>query len=239
MSCCPKDSELPTHSDHVEKGKLDKVDDLELYVSGSGESAIIVVYDIFGFDGGRVRQVCDQIADTGFLVVLPDFFRGPGWDPANFPPPDFQELMQWIKKVGSWDNVIKADFFQRVIPYLHSKGVKKIGALGFCFGAKMVIHACSHPELSAGAGIHPSFLTPEDAEKATTPMLLLPAGNDPPIEPIKAVFDKKPFAKDCVFKTYPEMKHGWSVRGELSDPAIARDAADAISLTIDFFKKVL
>ncbi len=59
MSCCPKGSlgHLAPSEGYVQKGTVVRVDDLDLYVVGEGETAIIVVYDIFGFNGGRVRQV--------------------------------------------------------------------------------------------------------------------------------------------------------------------------------------
>lgn len=43
---------------------------------------LIAVYDVFGFAYPNMKQVVDQIAvqSGGFLVTLPDFFRGDGWD---------------------------------------------------------------------------------------------------------------------------------------------------------------
>ncbi len=38
--------------------------------------AVIWNYDIFGFNAGRTRQMVDLLAASGFLVLLPDYFRG-------------------------------------------------------------------------------------------------------------------------------------------------------------------
>ena len=48
------------------------------YVVGSGERCIILVYDIHGFAPANTQHNCDLLADAGFLVVMPDFFRGSG-----------------------------------------------------------------------------------------------------------------------------------------------------------------
>ena len=37
------------------KGKVERVEDLDLYFVGSGSKCIIWNYDIFGFDSGRTR----------------------------------------------------------------------------------------------------------------------------------------------------------------------------------------
>ena len=71
MSCCPEGAlgQLGTE-DYVckvsqrcniliiiwrYKGKVERVEDLDLYFVGSGSKCIIWNYDIFGFDSGRTR----------------------------------------------------------------------------------------------------------------------------------------------------------------------------------------
>lgn len=43
---------------------------------------LIGVYDIFGLAYPNLKQVADQFAvqSGGFIVALPDFFRGDFWD---------------------------------------------------------------------------------------------------------------------------------------------------------------
>lgn len=43
---------------------------------------LIGVYDIYGFSNQNLKQVADQLAvqSGGFLIVVPDFFRGDYWD---------------------------------------------------------------------------------------------------------------------------------------------------------------
>ena len=44
--------------------------DLPIYVVGSGSKGIIWNYDIFGFDSGRTKQLCDIVADAGIFTFF-------------------------------------------------------------------------------------------------------------------------------------------------------------------------
>merc|ERR1711935_811232 len=61
---------------YVEKGRVINIQGLDMYVVGNGTTALIWNYDIYGFNSGRTREYCDLFADNGFLVLLPDYFRG-------------------------------------------------------------------------------------------------------------------------------------------------------------------
>ena len=69
MACCPPGAwgELKPDADYKNKGTVEKLDDLEIYVTGKTESARCVIwnYDIFGFNGGRTRQLCDILGEQG------------------------------------------------------------------------------------------------------------------------------------------------------------------------------
>ena len=39
--------------------------------------------------------------------------------------------------------------------------------------------------------------------------------------------------------TFPDMKHGWSVRGDMSDPKVERDVQKCFNLALAFFKKYM
>ena len=68
-----------------------------------------------------------------------------------------------------------------------------------------------------------------------TPTLLLPAGNDAPWkEDQESVQELKKNAPAFDLKEFPEMKHGWSVRGDLTDPAVRRDVELAFDKAKDF-----
>lgn len=67
-------------------GKVTKSHDLTIYEAPYDESnkpnkLLICAYDIFGFHP-NTKEVCDLLAttaDSGFRVILPDFYRGDYW----------------------------------------------------------------------------------------------------------------------------------------------------------------
>ena len=49
----------------------------------------------------------------------------------------------------------------------------------------------------------------------------------------------KASGNECVFKPYPEMSHGWSCRGDVSDAAVKRDVELVMKDAGAFFGKYL
>ena len=39
--------------------------------------------------------------------------------------------------------------------------------------------------------------------------------------------------------TFPDMKHGWTTRGDMSDPKVDRDVKKALNLALGFFTKYM
>ena len=93
MACCPEGAlgRLGTKG-YVARGAVERLQDMDLYFVGSGTKCIIWNYDIFGFDSGRTRETADLFAEAGYLVIIPDFFRGTWKDPSGPAP----ELIQFI-----------------------------------------------------------------------------------------------------------------------------------------------
>ena len=69
MSCCPPGSWPDLNNDgYACKGTEDVLDEasaFKVYKTGSGPKCVIWNYDIFGFDGGRTRQMADYVASQG------------------------------------------------------------------------------------------------------------------------------------------------------------------------------
>ena len=136
--CCPAASlpALTPRERYTPRGEVLEVDALPVYVVGdvarAGGRAVIVSYDIYGFDSGRIRAVCDEIADAGYLVVLPDFFRGDAWSQERAErEPDAKA--GWIKSMSD-PTAVSDDLSKRALPYLASRGATVVGVVGFCFG---------------------------------------------------------------------------------------------------------
>eukprot|EP01043_Picozoa_sp_COSAG02_P113989 COSAG02_NODE_50266_length_321_cov_1.391892_1_plen_97_part_10 len=71
---------------------IEKLDDMDVYVVGTGERAIVLIYDIFGFAPANTRHNCDLLARAGFLVVMPDLFRGKGRRSPDFVRPQNDDV---------------------------------------------------------------------------------------------------------------------------------------------------
>ncbi len=80
-ACCPPGSwgPLKADTDYKDKGVVERVaDDIDIYRVGSSDKCIVWNYDIFGFQGGRTRQLCDMVAEQGTCPTrndLPRYFH--------------------------------------------------------------------------------------------------------------------------------------------------------------------
>ena len=136
-ACC--EAGKPKPSKYNPKGKVVYLGDLPLYQVGAGKKAIILCYDIFGWNetSKNVYTIADDLAGLpGYTVVMPEFFRGDPWPLAHFPPTsdlDQRAFAAWKGGVAS-DIVARKDVYERVLPHLYSKKLTDIGVIGMCWG---------------------------------------------------------------------------------------------------------
>lgn len=252
-SCCPPGSwpelAVKLDSEQPQSGVLENLDGLDTYTVAStsdSTSGVLFIYDVHGFGGVRVKSVCDAIAMNGFHVCMPDVygesqgvndFGGFGTDTGK----DFLKQFTWANLEPKLD---------KAITHLKSKGCTSIGAVGFCWGAWVVFKLSATGKIQAGAGCHPSIKVgpllfgevEEDLAKAVKcPQLLCPAGNDPDnVKPNGALVDIVSGAGyECKSVEFPEMVHGWVIRGDASQENVARDVTGALGLVSGFFARHL
>ncbi|KAK3249694.1 hypothetical protein CYMTET_40886 [Cymbomonas tetramitiformis] len=232
-ACCA--AGVPVINEYNELGKFETINDMDCYFVGTGDKAVVVAYDIFGFNFKQVLQVCDRLAAAGFTVCCPDFFRGAPWPMEKFPPGPEDNLMEWIMSAGSFDKV-NADIC-KVMDLLKSRGATKFGALGFCWGGFITIQLAASERFSAAGCVHAAFFSQDKelAENVMCPLIVLPAEGDP-MESVKEVLDTKPFASKCVYKRFDDQIHGFvAARGDWTKPEVAAAAGEAIGLLANFF----
>jgi len=241
MACCPKDAlgKLGTEG-YQDKGIVEKVDDLDIYFVGNAPKCIIWNYDIFGFNSGRTRQTADLFAEAGYMVIIPDFYRGTWKDPTS---PD---VVQFIKDQTDWSK-LKVDLEEKVLPFAKSKGATSFGSLGTCWGSYMVLRESAYKEFLAGVSWHPSHspiagLLGEDEksilEVVKCPQMFMPAGADADSCKLGGLGEQVLGSKLSVLE-FSTMQHGWTVRGDMSNPAIKENVNKAITETLEFFSKHL
>jgi len=228
-------------SDYQPKG-TDVVlgNNLRVYQAGdlSSKRVLIAAHDIFGFHP-NTKQFCDQLAKDGFLVVLPDFFRGSPWTPDNFPPKDMQELFDWIAKAGAWE-IVQPDI-AHVLEHYKKGGATGFGIFGFCWGGKVSIRAVSEDfsnDILGAALIHPSFVDEKDANATKRPILFIPSKNEADMVPLYKIVQERLGEDAAEHFRFDDMTHGYAGgRGDFKDELNKQRVEETIALVSKFFNK--
>ncbi|KAL0367987.1 UNVERIFIED_CONTAM: putative AIM2 family protein, partial [Sesamum calycinum] len=193
--CC---SNPPTLIPDCGAGEVQELGGLSCYISGSADSkiSVILISDIFGYEAPKLRidrfvlKLADKVAAAGYYTVVPDYFRGDPCDADRF----HQVFPGWIKIHGPEQGF---EDTKPLIEALKSKGITKIGAAGFCWGAKVVVELAKEGYIQAGVLLHPSLISVEDIQGVKVPISILGAEIDqfsPPklVREFEEVLQKKP-----------------------------------------------
>ncbi|KAF7725570.1 hypothetical protein EC973_009525 [Apophysomyces ossiformis] len=228
----------PVASSYEAKGTIEHYGDLPVYTVGAKDAkkAIVVIYDIFGFHS-NTKQFCDILANHGgYKVVLPDFFRGDGWD---FSRGGMPEIKAWLDDIGTFAVIFPQ--LERVREALQAQGVTTAGIAGFCWGAKIAVQATGAGTFyNAGALIHPSLLDVEDAKNAKAPILALPTKDEPDMTEYMNILYAKEFGSKCKHVRFDDMAHGFcGGRADWESELNKKRVTEAIQLTADFFAENL
>ena len=118
--CCPKGSYGKLCTNYQDKGVVETVDGMDVYISGKGTSSkvIVFIYDIFGFKSGRSRQICDELAEQGYSVYMADFFRG---SMLNKEDPNLtkEQIKAFVSKYTL--DMINQDLYAKLLPFIKSQ----------------------------------------------------------------------------------------------------------------------
>lgn len=256
-SCCPPGSLPYLAATYEATGTVVTENGYDFYInskSAEPKSAIILCPDIWGWNGGRIRAVADHFANS-YLVVIPKLlnpvFEGGTDGDAMSPKSEFN--MDWIKQFP-WP--VQKPKMDAAISLCKSKGIgaKSIGVFGFCYGGHPCCWASSEypDDIACGVVFHPSMQLetfafggsmPELMKKIKCPFMFAPAGGDLPMFAEEGEFadavKASAVGSDCIWKVYPEMTHGWTVRGDLADAATARDVEAVMKDAQEFVGKYL
>ncbi|GJN14280.1 hypothetical protein PR202_gb01082 [Eleusine coracana subsp. coracana] len=130
-----------------------------------------------------------------------------------------------------------------IIAALKEKGISKVGAAGYCWGAKVVVELAKAHEIQAAVLLHPSFVTVDDIKEVKCAISVLGAEIDkmsPPelVKQFEQVLSTNSGVGHFV-KIFPGVSHGWSVRYSHNDAAAVKSAEEALADMIDWFNKNL
>jgi len=216
---------------------------MSVYRTGESPRCIIWCYDIYGFQGGRTRETCDKIADMGYMVLMPDWFRGE-WRGV-----EADDLGEWIQKQTDWRGKRQVEWVETILPYAREHGAEVFGVAGTCWGSYMVTRLSAYGEFKAGASIHPATTAIaemilgeelyEVLDEVGCPQLVLTAGDDHENEKPGGLANKvwgvMSIGPGCIFRQYPDMVHGWLTRGDVRDSGVENCSRAALMAIKGFF----
>ncbi|KAK5005428.1 hypothetical protein LTR28_007736, partial [Elasticomyces elasticus] len=164
------------------KGQMRNIGDISTYFSEpeskQHDLAILLLPDAFGHEAINSQLIADQFAANGYFAVMPDLFHG---DPVVLERlAEGFDIMAWLQGPPGHlpprvDPVVDA-----VIREMKQNlGVKKIGAVGYCFGGKYVARFLAEGRgVDVGFTAHPSFVTPEELKGIAGPLSIAAAETD-------------------------------------------------------------
>ena len=231
MACCPEGAWGYQKEDYAHKGKIQDLDGLNVYHHGSDKpkNCIIIFFDIFGFCSGRIKGVCDYFAEQGYFVVMPDFFRGGGHEPGSY---DFIGTVNKYPIEG-----IQKDL-DNTMDWCRSQGAEKFSYIGFCYGTWVAFKTITD-KFFCGVNYHPSnqleaFLGGDDeglVKNVKANMLFVPAKEDKDYTREGGSYLKDLHERgfsDSYSVDYPDMNHGFVVRGDMKDENVAKRVIEAL-----------
>ncbi|KAK6930046.1 Dienelactone hydrolase [Dillenia turbinata] len=178
------------------------------------------------------RELADEVAAAGFLVVVPDFLHGDPFVPNKY------SGEAWMAAHPPDKGFVEA---KPILEALKSKGVSAIGAAGFCWGGMMVSKLAASNDIQAAVLLHPGHISIEDITKIKVPTAILGAETDQyfPSELVKQYEEilSTKCKVDAFGKVFPGVTHGWTLRYNEEDPFAVKSAKEAHGDMLNWLKK--
>ncbi|KAK4067233.1 uncharacterized protein Triagg1_7676 [Trichoderma aggressivum f. europaeum] len=183
--------------------------------------AVLFLPDVFGI-WQNSKLVADSFAANGYTCLLLDTFDGDAvpLDKGHSGTFDFHSWLQ-NGSDGQHPHVPAAvdPIVLAGIKNLREMGFKKLGAVGYCFGAKYVIRNLKEGGIDCGYIAHPSSVEEDELAAISGPLSIAAAEID-------RVFpmEKRHKSEEILIKTkqpyqinlFSSVTHGFAVRGDLS-----------------------
>ncbi len=180
---------------------------------------LIYIPDVIGI-WKNSQLVVDQLAANGYYTIMPDVFNG---DPCSLNPAEGFDIMKWLAHGTGGDNPHTPEAVDPIIEATirtlkDQHGLTRIGALGYCFGAKYVVRHYKSG-IDVGFMAHPSFVTEDELAAIGGPLSIAAAETDRMLPA-----DKRHQSEEILKKTgqpyqinlYSGVAHGFAVRGDTS-----------------------
>ncbi|KAJ7445857.1 dienelactone hydrolase endo-1,3,1,4-beta-D-glucanase [Mycena latifolia] len=248
MSFC-KDCITGVTHEGTPEGTIETIGGVACYVATPTvdypkDKVLLFLTDVFGLELVNSRLLADDFARNGFKTIIPDYLHGDAIPADVIPLGGAFDMAKWFTTHGPSDTRPHLD---AVIAALKAGGVSSFGATGYCFGGRYSFDLAFDGLINACVVAHPSMLqVPADLEKyastATAPLLINSCPMDPMFPPeAQAQADAilTGFAPGYKRNFFEGCKHGFSVRGDLSDPLVKAGKEGAFRATVEWMIKYL
>merc|ERR1719369_718295 len=145
---------------YSESGETVRIGNSDVYKVGSGAKCIIWCHDCKGFNSNdRTRQCVDKLAESGFMVLLPDLLLGQ----EALEDSDNEE--KWLAAVSDWGK-LREFWVDNLLPYARDQaGVQAIGVVGTGWGSWVATRLSSYGEVLACVNVQPLISSAVEAAK--------------------------------------------------------------------------
>lgn len=208
---------------------------------GGNGPTIIVLQEIFGVNA-VMREICDDLADQGYVAICPDLFWRiePNVDITDQSQAEWDKAFDLFGKfdieTGLKDIGVTVDLARR-----DSAGNGKVGAIGYCLGGLLAYLTACRTDVEAAVGYYgvniPKFLDESSAIKGH--LMLHVAGRDQFVDAAAqdAMHNGLDGNPHVTLHDYPDQDHAFARRGGEHFDADAADLANR--RTIAFLKRYL
>ncbi|KAF8538972.1 dienelactone hydrolase family protein [Trichophaea hybrida] len=193
------------------KGSLTTFASINTYITGTRcNKVILFLTDVIGHKFINAQLLADSYAAHGYQVVMPDLFNG---DPWILNPPEGASLQAWITNHQPEQTQPIVDAVMNSIKT--ELKPEKICAVGYCFGAKYELAAIKGP-LSIAAAETDTIFTRENRHQS-----------EAKLAEIGATYQ---------INLFSGVSHGFSVRGDITDPQQKWAKERAFEQALEWFK---
>jgi dienelactone hydrolase len=175
-------------------------------------------------------SLADSMARAGYFILMPDLFDGNPIPSNTFDSPETHAKFAAKFDISAWLAKHPRDQIDRItdaaIKAMRSEfGVKKLGAVGYCFGGKYVIRFLADGKgLDAGFTAHPSLVETPELEAVRGPLSIAAAEIDQVMSAeqrfqTEQLLEKvgKEYNVPYQLTLYGGVEHGFAVRTNLGD----------------------
>ncbi len=183
-------------------------------------TAVIVIHEIFGLTDW-VRGVTDQLAESGYIAIAPDFLTGtPGASGGDAARTAIRQLPA-DQIIGDLEAAVK---YAASLPSCNGKVV----VAGFCWGGRQAFNfSTKNKDIKAAFVFYGDAVNASEMKDVKCPVYGFYGGNDARITAAvpKVAEDMKAASKTFEQVTYEGAGHGFMRAGEASDASEANKKA--------------